>query len=136
MTRRSTTGTSGLIESLDIELGELQVVFDGRRVEYSLKELDALVPAYATTIHKSQGSEYPAVVLPIMNKHFVMLQRNLVYTGITRGRRLVVVVGQRTAVRQAVQTASQAVRWSKLRELIQSAFRSRARPAPWFPEPV
>ena len=129
-------GDIGLIESLDLELGELQVAFDGRRVEYSLKELDSLVPAYATTIHKSQGSEYPAVVLPIMKRHFVMLQRNLVYTGITRGRRLVVVVGQRSAVRQAVQTASRAVRWSKLRELIQSAIRTRAHSAHGLPETV
>ncbi len=129
-------GDIGLIESLDVELGELQVAFDGRRVEYSLKELDTLVPAYATTIHKSQGSEYPAVVLPIMNNHFVMLQRNLVYTGITRGRRLVVVVGQQSAVRRAVQTASKAVRWSKLRELIQSALRSGAHSAHYLPETV
>ena len=77
-----------------MDLEQLQVAFDGRTVDYSFKELDALVPAYATTIHKSQGSEYPAVVLPIMKRHFVMLQRNLIYTGITRARRLVVVLGQ------------------------------------------
>ena len=114
-------GDIGLIDSLDVDLEHLQVEFDGRKVDYSFKELDALVPAYATTIHKSQGSEYPAVVLPIMKRHFVMLQRNLIYTGITRARRLVVVLGQPGAVRQAVQTVSQSVRWSNLRELVRSA---------------
>ena len=122
-------GDIGLIEKLDLDLGELRVVFDQRRVDYSLKDLDSLVPAYATTIHKSQGSEYPAVVLAIMKRHFVMLQRNLFYTGITRGRRLVVVVGQPSALRQAVQTVSQSMRWSKLRELIQAECLREGAPA-------
>jgi exodeoxyribonuclease V alpha subunit len=75
-----------------------------------------LVLAYATTIHKSQGSEYPAVVIPLTTQHYVMLQRNLVYTGVTRGKRLVVLVGQRKALAIAVRGAQARRRWSKLRE--------------------
>ncbi len=70
--------------------GELAASFDGRSVTYGFGELDALVPAYAATIRESQGSEYPAVVIPIMTQHYAMLQRNLLYTGVTRGKRLVV----------------------------------------------
>ena len=77
--------------------GELSVSFDGRSVTYGFGELDALVPAYAASIHKSQGSEYPAVVIPVMTQHYAMLQRNLLYTGVTRGKRLVVLVGQKEA---------------------------------------
>ncbi len=112
-------GDIGFIAGLDSAEAELEVDFEGRRVEYSFRDLDTLVPAYATTIHKSQGSEYPAVVIPVMTSHFVMLQRNLIYTGITRGKRLVVLLGQPTAIRRAVQTASASRRWSKLRERIQ-----------------
>ena len=72
--------------------------------------------AYATTIHKAQGSEYPAVILPVMTQHYAMLQRNLLYTGLTRGKRLVVIVGQKKAVAIAVRNVSGRKRWSKLRE--------------------
>jgi exodeoxyribonuclease V alpha subunit len=75
-----------------------------------------LVPAYATTIHKSQGSEYPAVIIPMMTQHYAMLQRNLLYTGITRGKRLVILVGQKKAVAIAVRNTSGRHRWSKLQE--------------------
>jgi ATP-dependent exoDNAse (exonuclease V) alpha subunit len=78
--------------------------------------LDELVLAYATTIHKSQGSEYPAVVIPLTTQHYPMLQRNLVYTGVTRGKRLVVLVGQRKALAIAIKGARTRRRWSKLRE--------------------
>ena len=78
-------------------------------------ELDELVLAYATTIHKSQGSEYPAVVIPLTTQHYPMLQRNLVYTGVTRGKRLVVLVGQRKALAIAVKGSRARRRWSKLR---------------------
>jgi ATP-dependent exoDNAse (exonuclease V), alpha subunit - helicase superfamily I member len=71
------------------------VSFDGRSVTYGFGELDMLVPAYAATIHKSQGSEYPAVIIPVLTQHYAMLQRNLLYTGVTRGKRLVVLVGRR-----------------------------------------
>jgi hypothetical protein len=79
-------------------------------------ELDMLVPAYATTIHKSQGSEYPAVIIPVLTQHYAMLQRNLLYTGVTRGKRLVVLLGQKKAVAIAVRNVSGRRRWSKLQE--------------------
>ena len=99
-----------------MEESELAVDFDGRQVTYGFGELDELVLAYATTIHKSQGSEYPAVVIPLTTQHYLMLQRNLVYTGVTRGRRLVVLVGQRKALAIAVKGSRTRRRWSKLRE--------------------
>ena len=77
------------------------------------------MPAYAATIHKSQGSEYPAVVIPVMTQHYAMLQRNLLYTGVTRGKRLVVLVGQRKAIAIAVHNVSGRRRWSKLNEWLQ-----------------
>jgi exodeoxyribonuclease V alpha subunit len=95
---------------------ELAVSFDGRTVNYTFGELNTLVPAYAVTIHKCQGIEYPAVVIPVMTQHCAMLQRNLLYTGVTRGRRLVVLVGQKKAVAIAVRNVSGRRRWSKLRE--------------------
>ena len=109
-------GDIGFIAGVDPETGEMTVHFDGRDVSYGLGDLDALVPAYAATIHKAQGSEYPAVVIPLLTQHYPMLQRNLLYTGITRGKRLVVVVGSRKAVAIAVRNTSGRRRWSKLRE--------------------
>ena len=109
-------GDIGRIDDVDPELGEITARFDGRAVTYGFGELDTLAPAYATTIHKSQGSEYPAVVIPLMTQHYMMLQRNLLYTGVTRGKRLVVLVGQRKAIAIAVKAASGRRRWSKLRE--------------------
>jgi exodeoxyribonuclease V alpha subunit len=101
---------------MDMEEGELAVDFEGREVAYGFGELDELVLAYATTVHKSQGSEYPAVVVPLTTQHFPMLQRNLVYTGVTRGKRLVVLVGQRRALSIAVRGEQTRCRWSKLKE--------------------
>ena len=98
------------------EEGELTASFDGRSVTYGFGELDTLVPAYAASIHKSQGSEYPAVVIPVMTQHYAMLQRNLLYTGVTRGKRLVVLVGQKKAIAIAVRNVSGRRRWSKLNE--------------------
>ena len=92
------------------------IEFDGREVTYGFGELDELVLAYATTIHKAQGSEYPAVVIPLTTQHYPMLQRNLLYTGVTRGKRLVVMVGQRKALAIAVKGEQTGRRWSKLRE--------------------
>jgi exodeoxyribonuclease V alpha subunit len=109
-------GDIGYVTSVEPDDGELTAIFDGRPVTYGFGELDALVPAYATTIHKSQGSEYPAVVIPVMTQHYTMLQRNLLYTGVTRGKRLVVLVGQKKAVAIAVRSVSGRRRWSKLRE--------------------
>src|SRR5262245_4212712 len=120
-TKRSTMGDIGSIVDVDLDEGELTAAFDGRSVPYGFGELDTLVPAYAVTIHKSQGSEYPAVVVPVLTQHYAMLQRNLLYTGITRGKRLVVLVGQKKAVAIAVRNVSGRRRWSKLREWLASA---------------
>jgi exodeoxyribonuclease V alpha subunit len=109
-------GDIGYIDDVDPETGELKASFDGRSVTYGFGELDTLVPAYAATIHKSQGSEYPAVVIPVLTQHYPMLQRNLLYTGVTRGKRLVVIVGQKKAVAIAVRNISGRRRWSKLDE--------------------
>ena len=95
-------GDIGHIRSIHEEERELVVVFDGRPVTYDVQELDELNLSYATTIHKSQGSEYPCVVVPIHTQHYVMLQRNLLYTGVTRGRKLVVLVGTKKAIAIAV----------------------------------
>jgi exodeoxyribonuclease V alpha subunit len=96
--------------------GELIALFDGRPVTYGFGELDMLVPAYATTIHKSQGFRISSVVIPVMTQHFAMLQRNLLYTGVTRGKKLVVLVEQKKAVAIAVRNVSGRRRWSKLQE--------------------
>ena len=109
-------GDLGFIRGIDAEAGEVMVEFDGRQVAYGFGELDELVLAYATTIHKSQGSEYPAVVIPLTTQHYPMLRRNLVYTGVTRGKRLVVIVGQRRAIGIAVRGGQSLRRWSKLKE--------------------
>jgi len=111
-------GDIGYIDDVDPEAGEITASFDGRSVTYGFGELDTLVPAYAATIHKSQGSEYPAVVIPVMTQHYTMLQRNLLYTGVTRGKRLVVLVGQKKAVAIAVRNVSGRCRWSKLHEYL------------------
>jgi exodeoxyribonuclease V alpha subunit len=109
-------GDIGYIDDVEPNAGEIVVGFDGRSVTYEFGELDMLVPAYAATIHKSQGSEYSAVIIPVLTQHYAMLQRNLLYTGVTRGKRLVVLVGQKKAVAIAVRNASGRRRWSKLAE--------------------
>jgi exodeoxyribonuclease V alpha subunit len=109
-------GDLGIVARIDPEAGELVVDFEGREVAYGFGELDELVLAYATTVHKSQGSEYPAVVIPLTTQHYPMLQRNLVYTAVTRGRRLVVLLGQRKALTIAVRGQQARQRWSKLAE--------------------
>ncbi len=95
-------GDIGRIVKLDLEDREVTVRFDDRQVSYDFNELDELVLAYAVTVHKSQGSEYPVVIIPIHTAHYVMLQRNLLYTAVTRGKRLVVLVGTKKALAIAV----------------------------------
>ena len=112
-------GDIGYVKAVEPDDGELAATFDERLVTYGFGELDTLVPAYAATIHKSQGSEYPAVVIPLMTQHYAMLQRNLLYTGVTRGKKLVVLVGQKKAVAIAVRNSSGRRRWSKLAEWLQ-----------------
>jgi len=109
-------GDIGFVTGVDQDEEELAVAFDGRVVSYPFGELDELVLCYATTIHKSQGSEYPVVVIPISTQHYMMLKRNLIYTGITRGKRLVVLVGQKRALAMAVKGKQVERRWSKLKE--------------------
>jgi exodeoxyribonuclease V alpha subunit len=117
-------GDLGRVSAIDPEEAELVVNFEGRDVVYGFGELDELVLAYATTIHKSQGSEYPAVVIPLTTQHYAMLARNLLYTGVTRGKQLVVLVGQRRALAIAVRNGSARRRWSKLGEWLGGAVSS------------
>ena len=114
-------GDLGIVSRIDTEEAEFTIDFDGREVAYGFGELDQIVLAYATTIHKSQGSEYPAVVIPLTTQHYPMLERNLLYTGVTRGQHLVVLIGQRRALGIAVEGARRKRRWSKLREWFEQA---------------
>jgi exodeoxyribonuclease V alpha subunit len=107
-------GDIGRVVRMDLEMRELMARFDGRDVLYEFMELDELVLAYAATVHKSQGSEYPAVVMPVLTTHYIMLQRNLIYTGITRGRRLVVLVGTKKALAMAIRNNKTGKRYSNL----------------------
>ena len=112
-------GDIGVVESVDMEERELAVLFDDRLVTYDVTELDELVLAYATTIHKSQGSEYPIVVIPVLMSHFVMLQRNLIYTGITRAKKILVLVGTKKALGYAVRNVTVSARNTMLKERLQ-----------------
>jgi exodeoxyribonuclease V alpha subunit len=112
-------GDIGFVTGIDGDGNEMIIDFDGRRVAYGYGELDEVMLCYATTVHKSQGSEYPAVVIPIMTQHYMMLERHLLYTGITRGAKLVVLVGQKKAVAMAVEGNRERRRWSKLREWLE-----------------
>lgn len=114
-------GDIGFVTGLDREEEELAVDFDGREVIYPFGELDELVLCYATTIHKSQGSEYPIVVLPVTMQHYVMLKRNLIYTGVTRGKKLVVLVGQKKALAMAVRGKQTIKRLTGLKAWLQTA---------------
>jgi len=110
-------GDVGLVSAIDMELKSLYVTFeDGRKAEYKFNELDELELAYAMTIHKSQGSEFPVVVMPLDMSHFVMLKRNLVYTGITRAKKLMLMIGSKKAAWTAVQDAKVPERYSRLKE--------------------
>ena len=97
------------------DIQETIVLFDGREVVYDLAELDEIVLAYAVSVHKSQGSEYPAVVLPVLTQHYILLQRNLIYTAITRGRNLVVMVGSVKALAIAVRNDKTQKRFTHLK---------------------
>jgi len=112
-------GDIGIIQRINSEESELTILFDNKEVVYEFGELDEIVLAYATTIHKSQGSEYPAVVIPLMMQHYTMLQRNLVYTAITRGKKLVILVGQKKALAIAIKQKKDQRRWSTLKDKLQ-----------------
>lgn len=109
-------GDIGIISSVNLEDRELTVTFDDREIVYDATELDELVLSYATTIHKFQGSETPIIVMPLLMTHYVMLQRNLVYTGITRAKRLMVVIGSTKAMKYAVRNVTVTKRNTKLKE--------------------
>ena len=109
-------GDIGFISSVDVNEKRLTVTFDGKPVEYEQSELDELTLAYAITIHKSQGSEFPIVVMPVTMKHFVMLQRNLIYTGITRAKRICVLVGTTKALAYAIRNQTVSKRNTRLKE--------------------
>jgi exodeoxyribonuclease V alpha subunit len=109
-------GDIGQVSRIDSEEREVTVLFEGREVKYDFGELDELALAYAITIHKSQGSEFPAVVIPLAMQHYLLLQRNLVYTGVTRGKRLVVLIGQRKALELSVRNNRTEQRYTGLLE--------------------
>jgi exodeoxyribonuclease V alpha subunit len=114
-------GDIGVIAAVSAVDQEVVVEFDGRPVSYDFGEMDELSPAYATSIHRSQGSEYPAVVIPLHTQHYKMLQRNLLYTGLTRGKRLVAVVGSRKALSLAVRQQDTSRRCTLLAERLRVA---------------
>lgn len=113
-------GDIGMVVSIDLEDRSLKVDFDGRQVAYDVTELDEIVHAYATTIHKAQGSEYPIVVMPILMNHYVMLQRNLIYTGITRAKKIIVMVGTKKALYYAIDQVTVTKRNTLLKERLVS----------------
>jgi exodeoxyribonuclease V alpha subunit len=114
-------GDIGQIHKINPDESEVVVRYDNREVTYDYGELDELSLAYAITIHKSQGSEFPVVVIPLATQQFVLLQRNLVYTGITRGKKLVVLIGQRKALAIAVKNNRTELRYSVLLARLKAA---------------
>src|SRR5438093_1740679 len=107
-------GDIGQVAQVDVEEGQVTIDFDGRSVTYDVGELDEVALAYAATVHKSQGSEYPVVVMPLATQHYPMLARNLLYTGVTRGKQLVVVIGQPRAMAIAVRNVRSVQRLTNL----------------------
>jgi exodeoxyribonuclease V alpha subunit len=138
-------GSAGQVTAIDLERGVLRARMDEEDVEYDFGELDELTHAYAMSVHKAQGSEYPAVVIPLLTAHFPMLQRNLLYTAVTRAKRIVVLVGTRRALAIAVRTAGAgkrhtALAWrlagpSPARKGLPAAYAPRQQPAARVAEP-
>jgi len=116
-------GDIGRITRVDLDEDELHVDFDGESVSYGAEELDQLALAYAVTVHKSQGSEFKAVVLVLSKSHWVMLQRNLLYTAITRAREQLVIAGQKAAVHRSVENNPSVERNTLLAERLKEAVR-------------
>ena len=114
-------GDMGHIESIDVAGETFTVRFDQELIAYSFEDSEQLVLAYAVTVHKSQGSEFPAVVMPLLGSHYKMLQRNLLYTGMTRARKLMILAGSRKAVSMAVRNAVREPRYSLLYEKLKDA---------------
>jgi len=107
-------GDIGRITAIAWESREVLISIDGRAVVYDFSDLDEIVPAYAVSVHKSQGSEYPAVIIPIVTQHYILLQRNLIYTAVTRGKELVVIVGSRKAMTIGVNNNKTRLRYTRL----------------------
>ena len=112
-------GDIGRIVTINAEERDVLVNFDGKTVTYDFNDLDELALAYATSVHKAQGSEFPAIIMPVMIQHFILLQRNLLYTGITRGKKLVVLVGTRKALAIAIRNNKPKLRFTLLKERLQ-----------------
>jgi exodeoxyribonuclease V alpha subunit len=117
-TKEVFNGDIGWIEKIDKEEGEATVRFDDRSVAYDFSELDELTLAYAISVHKSQGSEYPAVVMPLLMQHYVLLQRNLLYTAITRAKKLAVLIGTKKALGMAIRNDKVQQRFSRLADRV------------------
>jgi len=107
------------IVSINEEDQEITIDFEGRKVIYDYSEVDEFILAYAISIHKSQGSEYPVIVMPLVTQHYVMLQRNLLYTGITRSKKLVILLGSKKALAIAIRNDKPALRCTGLKERLQ-----------------
>ena len=114
-------GDIGRIARIDPELREVNISFDGRNIPYDFTDLDEIVLAYAVSVHKSQGSEYPAVIIPILTQHYILLQRNLIYTAVTRGRKLVIVIGTRKALSIGVKNDKTRKRYTFLEQRLRSS---------------
>jgi exodeoxyribonuclease V alpha subunit len=119
-------GDIGRVARIDEEEGLVFIDYDGRRVEYETGELDEVSLAYATTVHKSQGSEYPAVVIPLGMPHYMLLERNLLYTAVTRGKQLVVLIGQTKALALAVKRLVSVRRLTNLQARLRQAVQGQA----------
>ena len=113
-------GDIGRIRTIDRELQDLKIDYDGKIVSYDFTDLDEIVLAYAISVHKSQGSEYPVVIIPVLTQHYLLLQRNLLYTGITRGKKLVMLIGTKKALSIAVKNNKQQQRYTLLKERLMS----------------
>jgi exodeoxyribonuclease V alpha subunit len=104
----------GIVDAVDTLNGKVEILFDERRIVYERMEVTDLQPAYAISVHKSQGSEYPVVIFPLLKQHFMMLQRNLVYTGLTRAKKKVIFVGEPAAYAMAIRNDKTLVRQTDL----------------------
>jgi exodeoxyribonuclease V alpha subunit len=113
-------GDQGIVSSVDSEEESVEVTFEGRKVLYESADLAELVLAYAITVHKSQGSEFPCVIIPLHTTHYPLLQRNLIYTAVTRGKNLVILVGSKKAINIAIRNDRVVKRYTMLKERLQA----------------
>jgi len=114
-------GDLGRVKRIDLVEQHVIIEVDGKEIPYEFTDMDELLPAYAISVHKSQGNEYPCVIVPLLTQHFVLLQRNLLYTAITRGKKLVILIGSKKALSIAVRNNKTAARFSRLRERLRNA---------------